>query len=301
MLVSIHGEVRYAQGGKPVENALVVLESFAGGMVAQARTDRGGKFDFSNIGQANYRVTATMEGYQVASQEINLNTTFTEYVILTLVAKKQGADGKSEAGSTIVIDPKVPQEARAEFEKGRSEILSGSDPAKGIPYLQKAVKIYPAFLQAQLLLGTAYMDSHQVEKAEPALKRVLELDPKTAQAYLALGEIYRETKRYPEAEKMLLQGLQLNDSSWQGHFSLGRLYWDTGNVPKAGMEIGRTLQLNPEAAEAYIFAGNLFLKAGKAQEALQMFMKYLELSPKGQYAEQTQKVVQKIKKSLVAK
>ncbi len=297
MSVSIHGEVRYAAGGKPAENVLVVLESFSGGMIAQARTDRVGKFDFSDIAQATYRVTASLEGYQDASQEVDLNTTFTQYIILTLAVKKSG----SAAGTPVVIDSRIPHDALEEFEKGRAALLDGSDPGKGIPHLEKATKIYPAYLQAQLLLGTAYMDSHQVEKAESALKRVLEIDPKTAQAYLALGEIYRETKRYPEAEKTLTQGLKLNDASWQGHFSLGRLYWDTGDVPKSGAEIGRTLQLNPEAADAYLLAGNLFLKAGKAQEAFQMFSKYLSLAPKGQYADQTRKVVEKLKKSLAQK
>ncbi|HYK87425.1 MAG TPA: tetratricopeptide repeat protein [Acidobacteriota bacterium] len=296
MPVSIHGEVRYAQGGKQAENVLVVLESFAGGMVAQARTDRAGKFDFSNIDQAIYRVTASTEGFQPATQEINLMTTYNEYVVLTLAPKKSSAADRLGPGMEMSIDAKVPEEARTEFEKGRSELLDS--PEKGISDLEKAVKIYPNFLQARLLLGTAYMDSHQADKAESCLKRVLEIDPKTAPALFALGEIYREKKKYPEAEKSLQQGLQINDSSWQGHLALGRLYWETGNVPKAGAEVGRTLQLKPDAADAYLLGGNVFLKARKAPEALQMFSQYLVLAPKGQYAEQTRVTVEKIKKAL---
>lgn len=297
MPVSIHGQVRYAQGGATAENVLVRLESLSGGVVAQVRTDHEGKFDFPNISQAMYRVTATAEGFRAAFQEVDLTTSTSQYVIFTLIGQ-EGLATKPVYGTEVIMDAKVPKEAREEYEKGRLEIFDRADPSKGIPHLEEAVKIYPDFLQAHLLLGTAYMDTRQMEKAEVSLKRVLEIDPTTAQAFLALGEVYREKKRYPEAEKALLEGLKLNDASWQGHITLGRLYLDIGNVQKAGAEIGRTLQLTPDAAEAYVFAGNIFLKATKEQEALQMFTHYLQLAPKGRYAEQTRKVVEKLKKRL---
>ncbi len=297
MAISIHGEVRYAEGGKQAENVLVVLESFAGGMVAEVRTDRAGKFDFSNISQAIYRVTASLEGFRPASQEVNLMTTYTEYVVLTLVSTEAGTQARAGPGQTV-LDSRVPKEAREEYEKGRSELMNSSDPAKGISDLEKSVKIYPDYLEARLLLGTAYMDAHQLDKAESSLKRVLQINPKTPQALLALGEIYREKKQYSEAEGALLQGLQLNESSWQGHLALGRLYWEMGSISKAGAEVGRTLQLKPDEADAYLLAGNLFLKANKAAEALQMFTQYLNLAPKGQYAEQTRKVVEKLSKAV---
>ncbi|MGA2263113.1 MAG: tetratricopeptide repeat protein [Acidobacteriota bacterium] len=296
MKIGIQGEVRYAQGGRPAENVLVRLEAFSGGLVDQVRTDRTGKFSFLDIGQAIYRVTASIVGFRTVTQEVNLTTTPNEHLIFTLVPDKAGQENRIVPGADSIIDTKVPKEARDEYEKGRTALLNGTEPAKGIPHLESAVKIYPDFLQAQLLLGTAYFDMHQMDKAESALKRVLEIDPKTTQALFALGELYRTGKRYPEAEKALQQGLQWNDASWQGHLALGRLYLDTGNIAKAGAEIGRALQLKPDNPETYLFAGNVLLKANRAEEALQMFEQYLHLAPKGQYADETQKIVEKIKK-----
>lgn len=301
MKIAIQGEVRYAQGGGPAENVLVRLESFAGGLVDQVRTDRTGKFSFQDIGQTNYRVTASIIGFKTVTQEANLTTTPNEHLMFTLVPDKIGQENRIVPDADSIIDTKVPKEARDEYEKGRTAILNGTEPAKGIPHLENAVKIYPDFLQAQLLLGTAYLDMHQMVKAEPALKRVLEIDPKTSQALFALGELYRTGKQFPEAEKTLQQGLQLNDSSWQGHLALGRLYLDTGNIVKAGPEIGRALQLKPDNPETYLFAGNLLLKANRAEEALQMFEQYLHLAPKGQYANETQKMIEKIKKAVPEK
>jgi tetratricopeptide (TPR) repeat protein len=295
---SIHGQLRFAEGGVKAENIIVRLETQEGGVVAEVRTDRNGKFDFSGISQAMYKVTSTLEGYLPAYQEVNLLTTYTEYVILTLVPdKRKMALFKSEKGESL-LDSKAPKEARNEYEKGRSELLDASDPVKGIPHLEKAIKIYPDFVEAQLLLGTAYLDSHQLDKAQAALLQVLKIAPKTAQANFALGEVYREKKDFPAAEKALQEGLKLDDKSWQGHLSLGRVYWDMGDVPKSGVEVGKTLQLKPDCSDGLLLAGNLLLRAHKPAEALGMFQEYLRLEPKGQYAQQTKISVEKIKKVL---
>ncbi len=301
MKITIQGEVRYAAGGSFAENVLVRLELNNGGLAGEVRTDRTGKFAFENITQSQYRISASMPGYRTATQEVNLTTVANEHVILTLVPDKPAQKSQLAFLEDTTIDVRVPQGARDEYEKGRAALLSGNDTAKGIPHLENAVKIYPNFLQAQLLLGTAYLDSHQFDRAEISLKRALAIDPKTSQALLALGEAYRESKKFPDAEAALQEGLKLNDTSWQGHLSLGRLYLDQGNVAKAGPEIGRALQLNPKNAETYLIAGNLLLKAGKADEALQMYQQYLQIAPKGQYAEETQKLVEKIKKAIAEK
>ncbi|MBZ5499449.1 MAG: tetratricopeptide repeat protein [Acidobacteriia bacterium] len=299
--ITIQGEVRYAQGGRAAENVLVRLEYLSGGMAGQVRTDRTGKFSFAGITQSLYRVTVSTVGYQPATQDVDLTTSPNAHIILTLAPDKPVQENRVSQNTDSMIDSKVPIEARDEYEKGRATLLDGSDPANGIQHLENAVKIYPGFLQAQLLLGTAYLDLHQMDKAESALKRVLEMNPKAGPALLALGEVYLETKRFPEAEKALQQGLQWDNASWQGHLAMGRLYLDTGDAAKAGPEIGRALQLKPDNAETYLYAGNLLLKANKAEDALQMFSQYLHLAPKGQYAAETQKVVEKIKKAIAEK
>ena len=301
MKIGIQGEVRYAQGGQSAENVLVRLEAFSGGLVDQMRTDRTGKFSFQDISQADYRVTASIIGFKTVTQEVNLTTTPNEHIIFTLVPDKPAQEDRPAPEQDTTIDTKVPKEARDEYQAGRTALLTGTEPAKGIPHLEKAVKIYPDFLQAQLLLGTAYLDAHQPDKAEASLKRVLAIDPKTPQALFALGEIYRMGKKYPEAEQAIQQGLQLNDTSWQGHLALGKVYMETGDIAKAGPEIGRALQLKPDNPETYLFAGNILLKANRAEEALQMFEQYLHLAPKGQYVDETQKIIEKIKKEVPEK
>jgi len=51
--------------------------------------------------------------------------------------------------------------------------------AESILDLEKAIAIYPNFPEAQIELGTAYMDAKEWDKAELALKQALELAPHT--------------------------------------------------------------------------------------------------------------------------
>ena len=63
-------------------------------------------------------------------------------------------------------------------------------------------------------------------------------------------------------------------------------------------EVRKTLQINAKLPDAQLLAGNLLLKAGRGKDALGYFEEYLKLEPKGEFAEQTQTLVKKIRKSL---
>lgn len=297
----LRGQVRYAEGGAAAEFVLVQLEQFGGGIVEEVRTDRAGRFHFGGLKATRYRVTANAPGYEREEQEVDLETFANDYVQFLLRKVAGASPAGSPGGSSAEIDARVPQEARDEFEKGRKAILEDKDFEVGIAHLEKAVKIYPGYVGANLLLGTACMDNHLLDKAEHALQAVLKVNPKSAPALVSLGEIYRQRGRYEEAEKTLIEGLKLDDKSWQGHLALGRLYWDMKAIEKAGPEVGKTIQLKPDCAEAHLLGGNILLRARQAEAALGMFEDYLKLEPNGTYAAQTRDIVAKIKKALAEK
>lgn len=300
-IMEIHGQVRYADGSAPAQFVLVQLEQFSGGFVGEIRTDRTGNFRFPGLRPTRYRITVTAPGFQKEEQEVDLETFSSNYIQFRLRKAFVDIPVAPAKGSDMIIDIHVPVEARDEFEKGRRALLDEKNFETGIEHLEKAVKIYPNFLDAHLLLGTACMDSHQLDKAEHALQEVLKINPKTPTALVALGEVYRERGRYDAAEKNLQEGLKLDDHSWQGHLALARLYWETKKVEKAGPEVGRTIQLKPDCAEAHLLGGNILLRARQAENALLMFEEYLRLEPNGAYAQQTRELVGKIKQALAAK
>jgi thioredoxin-like negative regulator of GroEL len=93
-----------------------------------------------------------------------------EYMLFRL---KSDGSGTKPAGISATVNPNVPPEAQKEFE--RAEVAFSStrkeSVAEGIRHLEKALSIYPKFVEAGLKLGTAYMDAAEWEKAEQTLRK----------------------------------------------------------------------------------------------------------------------------------
>jgi len=293
--IEISGQIRFASNGTPAANIVVRLEALSGGLINEEVTDRLGKFRFSSLSPVQYFVTVRLSGYREVRREVNLVMQSTDFVQIQLVP--ESSDIETSPKNTIVLDANVPSEARSEFEKGETALLEKNKLAEGIAHLEKAIAIYPNFPEAQIVLGTAYMDAKEWNKAELALKQAIELAPNAANAFFALGELHLQQKKYSEAEKDLREGLRIDNRSWRGHFALGRVYLASNDVKQAAKQIALTLQLNPDLADAHLLAGNILLRSGKREDARTEFEAYLRLAPKGEFANQVEKILQKMKAS----
>ena len=304
----VHGQVRYASGGAPVDHALVRLQSFRGGVVSEITTDRTGKFSFTGLVPDQYTVIVKLPGFREEQQQVDLDTANSQYVLVQLSADTS-APVVSPRGSTRIINANVSPEAQAEFDRGRTELIDNKDIDRSITHLEKAVELSPNFPEAQLLLGTAYVEKHKLDKAERTLLRAIEINPKVAEPQIALGEVYRQQKRYQDAERILTSAIKPSDGSAPAHLTLARVYWDLGlsakdqqggrsELEKSWQEINIAMRLSPNLPEAHLLAGNLLFKAHRAKDALPEYEAYLRLDPGGEFAAQTRDLVQKIRQAL---
>jgi tetratricopeptide (TPR) repeat protein len=301
----IQGQVRFSDSGQPVLNALVECDGTGGN--SQQFTSRDGRFYF-RVSPGHYTVSIRMAGYKQEQQSVDLlDYGSSEYMFFRL--KPDAPVAKPITHSTVFAD--VPPEAQAEFDKAEAALANDKKEsmAEGVRHLEKALAIYPKFLQAELRLGAVLMDMGQWDKAELALRKTVEIDPKAANAYFALGELYRQQKKYEEAEKVLQQGLATEPKSARAHLTLARIYWDKvagvkdeaqwrPPLEKSYEEVKQALALDANLAAAHLLKGNLLFKVRRAEDALKEFEEYLRLDPKGQFAEQTRALVEKIKKAL---
>jgi tetratricopeptide (TPR) repeat protein len=294
----ISGQVRYAQGNKSAANILVRCESFGGGLVGQEQTSSLGKFSFTGLPPDMYTIVIHTPGFRDEQQTVDLKTSVTGYVQFSLRSDGTGLGANAPTAPPAVINAKVPLDARKEYEKALSTVNDKDTIGEGISRLEKAVSLYREFLEAELLLGTAYMDTRQWDKAEAALRRAIKISPKSAQPYFALGELFRQKKNYQEAEKVLQDGIKLEKLSWLGHLTLGRVYYDKGDMWKAGPEVGTALRLKPDLAEARRLGGHILMRVNRLPDALEQFEEYLRLEPKGKFADQTRDLIAKIKKAI---
>jgi tetratricopeptide (TPR) repeat protein len=290
----VTGQVNIAGSTATANDFPVRLERFSGGVIDQVNTDARGRFRFGNLQRGYYKVIINAPGFAPAQQDADLTLIVRAYLIFTLAPKDPNGSGHGPIINDV-IDARIPQNARDEFARGR-EALARNNRSESIQHLKKAISFYGESFEAQLMLGTAFMDLRDWPNAEAAMTRALEIKPDNPAARLALGEIYWRQKLYPEAERTLLEGLKLDDKNWHGHFTLGRLYWDNGDVMKAAPEIGRTLQLKPDFAEAHLMAGNILLQLKQNERALAEYQEYLKLAPKGEFSAQARDLVNKLQK-----
>jgi tetratricopeptide (TPR) repeat protein len=307
--VEINGQVRFTEGGAPAENVLVRLESYdGGGSISEAFTDRLGKFRFSGLPPAQYSVRVHQSGYNDAQQTVDMTTQSRGLVFLQLMRESSTSPAVKPVNGSI--DANVPAAAQKEFDKGTAALAEGGKDktATAARHFEKAISIYPKFVEAHLKLGTAYMDLEQWDKAEQALLATIEVDPKAFNALFALSEIYLRQNKLADAERVLLKGLTIQDQSYLGHLNLARVYWEKARtikdlaeakpaLEKSYNEVKRALVLNPNLAGAHLLKGNLLLRVTRATDALVEFDEYLRLEPNGPFAAETRALVEKIRKA----
>ena len=277
------------------------------GGTSEQLTDRDGKF-FFRVSPGHYAVSVRAAGLKEEERSVDLlDIQSSEYMFFRLKADSSGTRPTSR--TTIAVD--VPSEAQKEFDKAEAA-LAGDRKEKlqeGVIHLEKAIAIYPKFTEAQLRLGTTYMDLQQWDSAEKALRRTIEIDPKAVNAFFALGEVYLRQKKYDAAEKEVQAGLAIETRSAQAHLTLAHVYWDKAAgakdeaqwrppLEKSYEEVKQAIALDPNLAGAHLLKGNLLFKVRRAQDAQHEYEEYLRLDPKGPLADQTRALVEKIRKAL---
>ena len=108
---------------------------------------------------------------------------------------------------------------------GRECLEKDKDLQTCVEHIKKAIKIYPDFADAHVILAMAYIEQANAAAAKSAVDQAIHLNQKLPEAWFTLGMLQNHEKDYPAAERSLIQGLKLNWESPQGHYELARTYW----------------------------------------------------------------------------
>jgi Flp pilus assembly protein TadD len=303
-MTSLHGAVHDAASHKPLERAIVMVDAEEAGNVEQVLTDGMGKFSVTGLGPAAYIVRVHFPGYEEASERVDLSATSSNFVDFQLRplpgAKTPPVAPEGPAAKLDARLASVPDKARKEFLKARDLWQEGKDPQGCVDQLNKAIKDYPKFPDAYVLLANAQMQLNNTTEANAALDHAIAIDPKLPDAWLARGMLQNRLKDYAGAEKSLTQGLQLDDRSAEGHFELARTYWALGRWQDADPHAQKAAALMPGMGPVHVLLGNIALRKQDAPGALKEFQEYLKLDPNGPMAPGVQAMVKKIQDALAA-
>jgi tetratricopeptide (TPR) repeat protein len=150
---------------------------------------------------------------------LNLDATSRSLLALPFVPVPQSPQ---PAGLVSARDLNIPPKAAKELERAAGD-YQAFQLDSAVRHLQKALRIYPGFMQAHNNLGAAYLDLRDYEHAAAEFRQAIALQSDAPQPHTNLALTLLMLGRYSEAETAARQALQLDPSRAAVRATLGRI------------------------------------------------------------------------------
>lgn len=131
------------------------------------------------------------------------------------------AQSKSPGGIISVNQLEIPTKALKEFQRSQKSFQAGNVPS-ACAHLEKALRIYPNFVEAHNNLAGAYVYMREYERAAEQLRLVIAINPNVDVPYNNLSFALFSLGRYSEGEEVARHALQLNPLGNTANYNLGR-------------------------------------------------------------------------------
>lgn len=300
----IRGFVRDSETHLVLTRVEISAQSEDSADARQAETDSSGKFALSGLMVGSYVVRAKLLGYEEISETLDLRTNPMPYLSFELKRiPGSGPPAVAPEGPGATLNARlasVPDKAKKEFFKAQELWQQGKDMQGCVDHLNKAIKDYPKFADAYVLLASADMQMNNPADAKTAVAKAIQIDPRLPDARFTLGKIQNREKEYANAEQALTEGLKLDNTSAEGHYELARTYFAENKIPDADTHAKKAAALQPNLAPVHILLGNIALRNQDAEGALKEYQLYLKLEPNGPMSQGAQAMVKKIQGALDA-
>ncbi len=170
----------------------------------------------------------------------------------------------------------VAQAKQVESEAKKNEYLN-----RAIKHLNKAIEIYPTYLNAWLLLGNAHYDlTGDPDQAKQYYEKTLELKPNYFEGNYNLGSIYLENDRYKEAIPYLEKAVNIEPQKFEARYNLAEAYLEGGQPDKAIDVYNKLLEQRPNMANLYYKLGLAYGKhKGNYDQGISYLKKAINMEP----------------------
>ena len=154
-----------------------------------------------------------------------------------------------------------PREAHAHYVLGLAYQQAGQDEKAVVAYL-KAIALQEKFYQAHTNLGVAYNTQREFQKAQLSLERAIELDPSNALALNNLGVTFRSMGQLERAIECFDHAVVLNPQYWDALVNRGFAKSECMLIESAMEDYQRVLSQDPSHASAEFNLSMLQLMQG---------------------------------------
>ena len=178
-------------------------------------------------------------------------------------------------GETVSIqDLRIPPKAVKELQRSQTAMLSG-EIRSSAQHLEKALQIYPHYLEAHNNLGARYIDLHEYEKAAAEFQKAIDIDPRLAPPFNNLSVTFFLLGRYQDAEATARRALDLDPRNSTTRYLLGATLATEKRSSGEAMELLR--QTEREFPDARLLMAQILVRRGAVEEAEKELRDYLAL------------------------
>jgi tetratricopeptide (TPR) repeat protein len=265
---------------RPVRGAMVQLLSGFGNVIFQTFTNEQGFADLTGVTQGRYKVRARGDDIEeTTGQEFVIFAGQGYYDVMLTVNRKREAARTSLNSMVDVADLKVPDKARAEFDKG-TEALNRNELAKAREYFEKAIRAYPEYSAAYNNLGIAWLREGRAEEGGAALRKAVSLNPHLTSAYRNLATLEYSQRRFAEAEDLLSRSLRDNPDDPEGLTLLAKVQVVGGRMDQA-IATARKVHALPHQnyGVVHYLAAIAYRAKGQDQDAVEQYNLFLKEAP----------------------
>jgi tetratricopeptide (TPR) repeat protein len=188
------------------------------------------------------------------------------------IQPRPASPGSQQGNLVPVSQLRIPAKAIKEYERARKAFQHG-DLQDSADHLQKALHIYPDFIQAHNALGLRFLQFGDSQKALAEHEIALSLDSHRVETHQDLSLDLLSLNRFQEAEDEARQALDLDANAVASRYTLGRALIGQGRVsPEAIDMLRRSQDAFPNAS---LVLAQIHFTAGQTDQVVADLRKYL--------------------------
>jgi tetratricopeptide (TPR) repeat protein len=166
----------------------------------------------------------------------------------------------------------VPPKAILEFQRSQRAYRSG-DVRGSTRHLEKALRIYPNYLEGHNDLGAQYLELKEYEKGVAEFQKAIQIDPHVVQPFNNLGVAFFLTQRYAEAEEAARRALEIEPHHAMSRYVLGCTLEAENRNPEEALELLRASK--SEFSDARLLMAKILVRRGDVEGAKKELQEYL--------------------------
>jgi tetratricopeptide (TPR) repeat protein len=276
----VQGIVR-DEGGQPLADVTIRLRDAERGRDVEIETGRDGRFYRRGLRAIEYEITVEKPGYQAIHDKVTLSAGVERRLEFKLA--KAAPEGSVEFAAGVEA-----------FNAGNFQGAARSFEAA----LQKA----PDLPEGHVNLALAYLRLSRTADAVAQLEKAAALNPREPRVLFQLGSAYIDSKDLDKAAASLQEGLKqvsgLSDPlAFDATVTLGAVHFARGDTDQAMAAFEKALAARPDAVAPKLGLGKVSFSKGDVERALRLFREVVAASPGSPEAAEAQAFIKELEKT----